>query len=117
MCKAFIRALVAATFGLSLFISPAQAQILGAEPVTIGRYFINGDFGNGDVIFWYSPSNAIAGCQGGWISPSQPGAKNLIALLMLAKTTGAQLSVHLNTAVTWNGSGDKYCKVDIMGPT
>ena len=88
----------------------ARADLV-AETVSVTNIYIYGDYGNGDVIFKFNPST-LSGCSGGWIAPTQPGAKNLVAALVIAKQTATPISITLSNTDKWPGNGNvPFCKV------
>jgi hypothetical protein len=94
--------------------SLSYAAIVGTTSVNVGTIYAYGDFGNGDVSFDI-PANTITNCNGGWISPAQPGAKTLISILIAAKSSGAPVYLYVDNNSIWNGSGNNYCRIYTMG--
>lgn len=92
---------------LLFIISNASAyEVSGVGTVTgITTYL---DYGNGDVIF--QTTNNGSGISGFWLDPQAEGFKQNLALLMLAKSTGASVRIYYDT-VRWPGSGGYYYRV------
>jgi len=100
---------------LALPGSLAHADALGGN-VAITVYLVYAEWGGGDIIFKYSPANAVPGCAGGWISPTQPNAASLFAAVVSAKNRAAGVTLYLETSQRWSASSDPYCKVYALGP-
>ena len=111
--KDMVKIVSTLTIVVASMATPARAEIVGAE-ISVKGYSAY-DFGNGDVIFWFSPATALAGCDGAWIAPSQPGAKNMIATLISAKLSGSAVGLNVDNSVIWNASSARFCKVYAMG--
>jgi len=119
------RSIAIAIFGISspAFIAAinvvasatASADVISASPLSVAGYYALGDYGNGDTVFQYEPSTALTGCDGGWIAPSQPAAKNLFATMIAAKLSGSNIRLYVDNADIWPGSGARYCKVYLIG--
>ena len=95
--------------------STAQGVLLGAESLTITKHYTYADYGNGDTTFQFTPANAISGCDGAWIAPSQPGAKQLLAIMLSAKLAQKTITLWLDNSVIWGGSSARFCKVHALG--
>lgn len=93
----------------------ASADVISASPLSVTGYYAFGDYGNGDTVFQYAPSTVLSGCDGGWIAPSQPAAKNLFATMIAAKLSGSGIRLYVDNADIWPGSGARYCKVYVIG--
>jgi hypothetical protein len=91
----------------------ATAAQVTATKVNILEYIVYGNFGNGDITF--SMSTNSTGCNGAWISPAQPGAKNLTATLFAAKFSSKPITVTMDDSMLWTGSGTPHCKVIAIG--
>jgi hypothetical protein len=86
------------------------AEVSGQGLVT--EYHAYGDVGGGDVVFFLNAT--ITGCSGAWLSPAQPGFKTLLASLVAAKFSQKPLTVYLDNAQLWEGSGNPHCKVKMI---
>ena len=99
---------------LPITLKFAHAGIVSGDSIEISKYYALGDFGGGDVVFRFNGVK-VSDCAGAWIQPSQPGAKNLIATVLLAKANSTLLRVSLDDSTVWPGSSTKHCKVWAIG--
>jgi hypothetical protein len=93
-----------------------QAAVVGSQSVTVTIYYAYGDYGGGDIEVFYTPANALTGCDGAvWISGTQVGAKNLVSTLIAANSVNRPIMLYADNASLWSGSSAKVCKVFSMG--
>jgi hypothetical protein len=83
---------------------------------TVGRIQTYTQFGvrgaYGDVVF--TLSSTAPGCTNGfWLSPGDPGLKNALAAVLLAKATAATLQVDALDTDLWSG-GTLTCRVTFV---
>jgi hypothetical protein len=91
----------------------ANAAIVSADPVSIEKYTAYG-VGSGDLIIWLS-GGSLSGCDGVWISASQPGARNLTTTMMLAKAMSKNVSIAADNSTLWTGSSSSnFCSLYLI---
>lgn len=110
MRQASTTVLGATALGMSL---GASAMVL-TPAVQITKFHAYTDYNNGDIAF--NVDTTIAGCDGFWLSPADPGFKNVYAALLMAKASGMPVVVYAYDTQLWPGSGDKYCRVRTLSP-
>lgn len=66
-------------------------------------------FGSGDVLF--STTTLASGCDGFWLAPSDPGFKQVLSTLEMAKAAENNLIVYADEHQIWSGSASRFCKV------
>ena len=105
MNKLLISAFIFILSSSFVFASERSAQ------TTISELQAYPEYGNGDVIFKISVPSEI--CKGYWLSPSTPGFKANLSLLLSAFHTSTNVVVHglSETGNKWSGSGTHFCKL------
>ena len=91
--------------------------VIQAAPVTVNigtltRMWVHGTFGNGDV--WFVGTTGGGSCQAFWLRASDPGVKNMYAVLLAARTAGRPVLVYAHDDQLWSGSGSPSCRVEAV---
>lgn len=88
----------------------ANAALVGSSNVTVTRVNAFSQFGGGDLVF--TVSSPVAGCDGFWLRPSDPGFQTLSALVMTLYASKLQTQVFAYDNELWPGSAtSKLCRV------
>lgn len=104
---AHLLALILTTLGLAA--PSAHAAYVTGNIGLVTRLYVYSTFGNGDVAFY----GATAGpCFGFWLRPTDPGFKNMYALLLAARTAGRPVQVWGYDNEIWSGSTSTFCRAD-----
>ena len=97
--------------GLCTGVLAAHAMV-STTPAHVTKFHIYTDYGEGDVVFRVDAT--VAGCDGFWLPPTDPGFRQTYAALLLVKATGATLEVTADESRVWPGSSARYCRVDSL---
>ncbi len=94
---------------LSFVISATNAKTLSlasnTKITTVSSY---SEYGSGDVIV--KVDNPAEGCKNGfWLGGNDPGIKNILALVLSANATGANVTINGDKDRMWPGSQGSYC--------
>ena len=102
-------ALLLLTLGLSAPTAHAAYITGNIGPIT--RLYVYSTFGNGDVAFY---GVTVGPCIGFWLRSSDPGFKNMYALLLAARTAGRPVQVWGYDHEVWSGSTQTFCRADTV---
>jgi hypothetical protein len=94
---------------LGLMTPAAHAALVSGNAGLVTRMYVYATFGNGDVAFY---GTAIGSCMGFWLRPTDPGFKNMYAVLLAARAAGRPVQVSGYDNEIWNGSGSAFCRAD-----
>lgn len=97
---------------LTLLAFEVRATAVTANIGVLTRMYVHGTFGNGDV--WFVGTTGGGLCQAFWLRASDPGLKNMYALLLAARTTGRPVLVYAHDTELWSGSGTPSCRVEAI---
>jgi hypothetical protein len=90
-------------------------QVSGSPSlVTPNTTWMYTTFGSGDVVFRQNTSG-LPQCYGFWLRATDPGFKTNVAALLMAIQTQSQITVVVDDAQLWTGSGSAYCLVQTLG--
>lgn len=112
MSKVSVAGVVTMLVTLSLLAIEARATAFTANIGVLTRMYVHGTFGSGDV--WFVGSTGAGLCQAFWLRASDPGVKNMYALLLAARTTARPVLVYTHDTELWSGSGTPSCRVEAI---
>jgi len=95
---------------LELSTPAAHAAYVSANLGRV-RLYVYSTFGNGDVAFYGTPAGS---CVGFWLRPTDPGFKNMYAVLLAARAADRPVQVWGYDDQVWTGSTGTYCRVDTI---
>jgi len=91
------------------------AQVTGSPSlVTPNTVWMYSTFGSGDVVFRQN-AGGVSQCYGFWLRASDPGFKTNVAALLMALQSQSPITVAVDDAQIWAGSGSPYCLVIATG--
>lgn len=113
--KCFLR--MAMLVAVALFSAQAARASVVYTPtgIRVTGLYMYSEFGGGDVAF--TVSTPPVGCDGLWLRPTDPGFKQLYAMVMTAYVTQQPLQVGGIDDSIWNGSASRFCRVYGLYPS
>jgi hypothetical protein len=100
--------IVSALCGMA-FVGAVNANQTSVANVTVTRLYAYSEYGGGDVLF--TVSQPPAGCDGLWLRPTDPGFKNLYAIILSAYVSRMTIEVTGQDDSIWSGSASRFCRV------
>lgn len=107
--KSLFVSMVAPLFMCLTSTITAHAAIISSSGSTIKEINSYTDISSGDVAF--TIHNAHSSCFGYWIRGTDAGAKNSLAVLMMAFASSKKVTIASHDDQIWTGSRNRYCRV------
>lgn len=89
--------------------SATNAELVSGNAGTITHWMVYTTINEGD--FLVQSSSPLQGCDGFFAYGSDPGSKNVYAMLQAAYLTKRELYIYAFNNVLWEGSSSKYCHI------
>lgn len=89
--------------------SVSNAELVNGNVGTLTEWMVYTTLGEGD--FLIQSSISLQGCDGFFVYGSDPGSKNVYAMLQAAYLTKKELWIWADSSQLWGGSSSRYCHI------
>lgn len=89
--------------------STSNAELVNGNAGTITHFMVYATIVDGD--FLVRTSSPLQGCYGFFVYGSDPGSKNVYAMLQMAYLTKKELWIWAESNQLWEGASDRYCHI------
>lgn len=110
MLKVRKKLLLSAILFLLCSSAPVNASLVSGNVGLIRHFVVYTNYNSGD--FLIQVASPLENCEGGfYASSSDPGSKNVFAMLQMAYLTKTKLQIWAESDQLFSGSSNRYCHI------